>query len=85
MRRFRLRDAEGHLRALDALGRKRDGVRMYIYYSKNFDFVPLPLPLPSRYHFLQALPIIHQSDTIVPHTPSSSLTVPNRSRPFTMV
>ncbi len=43
-------------------------------YSKNYDFVPLPLP--SRYHFLQAWPIVHHRDTIVPDRPSPS-TVPD--------
>jgi len=53
-------------------------------YSKNYDFIPLP----SRYLFWLALPIIHHRDTIVPNRPwpsPQSFTVTLRSPPFPTV
>jgi hypothetical protein len=43
----------------------------------RYRYRPVTVPLPSRYHFLQALPIVHHRDTIVPDRPSPS-TVPRR-------
>jgi hypothetical protein len=42
-------------------------ITVKIMILSRYRYRPVTVPLPSRYHFLQALPIVHHRDTIVPH------------------
>jgi len=49
-----------------------------IMILSRYRYRPVTVPLPSRYHSLQALPIVHHRDTIVPDRPWLFLTVYKR-------